>query len=55
MERVTGFGDTAPLPGQPPSAESNRRITVSLSLQQQTTTSSAAPAKSSDPLDPDHA
>ena len=36
MERVTGFGDTVPLPNSDPTAESNQRITVSLSIQQQT-------------------
>lgn len=35
MERVTGFGDTIPLPNQPPESENNQRIVISLSLQQQ--------------------
>jgi hypothetical protein len=55
MERVTGFGDTVPLPGQAPSAESNRRITVSLSLLQQAKTSATAPAKPNVSPTPDHA
>jgi chemotaxis protein MotB len=32
IERVSGFGDTHPLPGEKPAAESNQRITLSLSL-----------------------
>ena len=34
IERVTGFGDTIPLPGEKPEAEGNARITVSLSIEQ---------------------
>jgi chemotaxis protein MotB len=32
IERVAGFADTVPLEGTPPEAESNQRITISLSL-----------------------
>jgi chemotaxis protein MotB len=32
IERVTGFGDTKPLPDLPPESESNQRITISLSV-----------------------
>src|SRR5688572_4605032 len=32
IERVTGYGDTKPLPNEPGSAESNQRITLSLAL-----------------------
>jgi chemotaxis protein MotB len=31
IERIAGFADTQPLPGQKPDAESNERITISLS------------------------
>jgi len=55
MERVTGFGDTVPLPGQPASAESNRRITVSLSLEQQKPAAAASAPKANASPTPDHA
>jgi chemotaxis protein MotB len=32
IDRVTGFSDTRPLPGERPDAEANQRITLSLSL-----------------------
>jgi chemotaxis protein MotB len=32
IERVTGYADTIPIPGEPPSSESNERITISLAL-----------------------
>lgn len=32
IERVTGYGDTKPLPNEPVEAESNQRITLSLAL-----------------------
>jgi len=32
IERVTGYGDTKPLPKEDPAAESNQRITLSLAL-----------------------
>lgn len=32
IERVTGYGDTRPIPGAPAEAEQNQRITLSLSL-----------------------
>lgn len=32
IERVTGYADTRPLDGQPPTADSNQRITLSLTL-----------------------
>lgn len=32
IERVSGYGDTHPLSGEAPAAESNQRITLSLSL-----------------------
>jgi chemotaxis protein MotB len=35
IERVSGFGDTHPLAGEAPAAESNQRITLSLSLSAQ--------------------
>jgi chemotaxis protein MotB len=39
IERITGYADTKPLPGEAPDAEANQRITLSLSL---------APTKSRD-------
>jgi chemotaxis protein MotB len=35
IERVTGYGDTTPLPGEKPEAPGNARITVSLTMTQQ--------------------
>ena len=32
IERVTGYGDTRPLPNLPPESESNQRITISLNV-----------------------
>lgn len=32
IERVTGYADTQPIPNQPPTAEANQRITVSLAI-----------------------
>ncbi len=32
IERVTGYGDTKPLPNLPPDSESNQRITISLKI-----------------------
>ena len=32
IERVTGYADTRPLPGEPPDSEANQRITISLTL-----------------------
>ena len=32
IERVSGYGDTHPLPGEAPAAEANQRITLSLAL-----------------------
>jgi chemotaxis protein MotB len=32
IERVTGYADTKPIPGEPPTAESNQRITVNLNV-----------------------
>lgn len=32
IERVTGYGDTKPLPKLPPDSESNQRITISLNI-----------------------
>ena len=32
IERISGYADTHPLPGEKPAAESNQRITLSLSL-----------------------
>jgi chemotaxis protein MotB len=32
IERVTGYGDTKPLPNLPPDSESNQRITISLNV-----------------------
>ena len=42
IERVSGFGDTVPLPNTPPEADSNERMTISLSAQQQSPKRSAA-------------
>jgi chemotaxis protein MotB len=36
IERVSGYGDTHPLAGEKPAAESNQRITLSLSLSAKT-------------------
>lgn len=35
INRVTGFGETMPLPNQEPASENNQRVTVSLSIRQQ--------------------
>ena len=32
IERITGYADTRPLPGERPEAEANQRITLSLAL-----------------------
>ncbi|HWA85032.1 MAG TPA: flagellar motor protein MotB [Opitutus sp.] len=32
VERVTGYADTQPLPGEPPTSDSNQRVTLSLRL-----------------------
>jgi chemotaxis protein MotB len=32
IERVTGYADTKPLPGEPPTAEVNQRVTLNLTL-----------------------
>jgi chemotaxis protein MotB len=32
IERVTGYADTVPLPGEPADSESNQRITLSLAV-----------------------
>ena len=32
IERVTGYADTIPIPGEPPASEANQRITISLTL-----------------------
>jgi chemotaxis protein MotB len=42
IERVSGFGDTVPLPNTAPDAEANERITISLSAQQQSRKRAAA-------------
>lgn len=47
IERVTGFGDTVPLPGEKKDAPGNARITVSLTMVQQ------PPAKTADPKNTD--
>jgi chemotaxis protein MotB len=44
IERISGYGDTRPVPGQPPTAESNQRITLSLSLDPPTPLNPAAAA-----------
>jgi len=59
IERVTGYGDTKPLPNEPAEAESNQRITLSLALvhseskdrdkSKATSTAKAAPVKSRAP------
>jgi chemotaxis protein MotB len=36
IERVTGYADTRPLEGQPPAADANQRITLSLTLTSKT-------------------
>lgn len=36
IERVTGFADTRPIPGEPPESDSNHRVTLSLSLTEKT-------------------
>ncbi len=46
IERVTGYGDTAPLPNTPAASDSNERITLSLSAQQEARKRIAAEAKS---------
>jgi len=35
IERVTGYADTVPLPGEAPASEANQRITISLTLEAQ--------------------
>ena len=42
FERVAGFGDTVPLPNTLPEADSNERMTISLSAQQQSPKRAAA-------------
>jgi chemotaxis protein MotB len=42
IERVAGFGDTVPLPNTVPEADSNERMTISLSAQQQSLKRNAA-------------
>ncbi len=42
IERVAGYGDTAPLPNTAPESDSNERITISLSAQQQSPKRTAA-------------
>lgn len=42
FERVAGFGDTVPLPGTAPESDSNERMTISLSAQQQSLKRDAA-------------
>ena len=42
IERVSGFGDTAPLANTAPESDSNERITISLSAQQQSLKRTAA-------------
>lgn len=43
IERVTGYADTRPLDGQPPTSESNQRITLSLTLVARTDDRSSEP------------
>lgn len=45
IERVTGYGDTQPVPDTPPDDESNQRITLSLTLGARTRTKAAGAAK----------
>lgn len=44
IERVTGYGDTQPIPDTSPDDESNQRITLSLTLGARTRTKAAAAA-----------
>ncbi|MBL9215128.1 MAG: OmpA family protein [Opitutaceae bacterium] len=49
IERVTGYADTRPMPSTPPEAESNQRITLSLTLtgrSRPSAATAAAPPKS---------
>jgi chemotaxis protein MotB len=49
IERVSGYADTQPLPGLAPDAETNQRITLSLSMNKsRTTDGSADPAEKPD-------
>lgn len=55
IERVTGYGDSKPLPGIPPDSQSNQRISLSLSLSTRPTrpvTSSDRPASLAEPTKP---
>jgi len=56
IERVSGFADTRPVPGFAADAESNQRVTLSLSLSQRSaakpTTQPAAPASGGPPAPP---
>lgn len=45
IERVTGYAGTRPLPGENPAADSNDRITLSLTLTARTKESALAPAQ----------
>jgi|SRR6185312_803393 len=49
IERVSGYADTKPLAGEPPTSESNQRITLSLSLMPKR---AAAPAAAAAPPAP---
>jgi len=51
IERVAGYADTHPLPGEPAESDSNQRITLSLALASKSRTgSSADPRPASPPL-----
>jgi chemotaxis protein MotB len=44
IERVTGYADTQPLPGQAPESDSNQRLTLSLTFSKKRTAATAGPA-----------
>ncbi len=46
IERITGYADTRPVPGESPDSESNQRITLSLSLSTHARETKQAPAES---------
>jgi chemotaxis protein MotB len=55
IERITGYADTRPVPGEQPESEANQRITLSLSLSSKTQDSgktAPAPATAASPAHP---
>ena len=49
IERITGYADTRPIDGEPPSSESNQRITLSLAVSSKTRDAKKVSAQLSSP------